>query len=81
MPRLAIEFHVMLNVVGALVFLPFVGPISALVERFMPGKEEKAEAVTPRYLDRTRSTARPRRAGRCRPCASATASRACCAIP
>lgn len=49
--RLAIEFHVMLNVVGALVFLPFVGPVSALVERFMPGKEEKAEAVTPRYLD------------------------------
>jgi phosphate:Na+ symporter len=40
-----------LNVVGALVFLPFVGPISALVERFMPGKEDKAEAVTPRYLD------------------------------
>ena len=49
--RLAIEFHVMLNVVGALLFLPFVGPISALVERFMPGKDEKAEAVTPRYLD------------------------------
>lgn len=49
--RLAIEFHVMLNIVGALVFLPFVGPISALVERFMPGKGEKAEAVTPRYLD------------------------------
>lgn len=49
--RLAIEFHVMLNVVGALVFLPFVGPVSALVERFMPGKNEKAEAVTPRYLD------------------------------
>lgn len=49
--RLAIEFHVILNIVGALVFLPFVGPISALVERFMPGKGEKAEAVTPRYLD------------------------------
>ena len=49
--RLAIEFHVALNVVGALVFLPFVGPISALVERFMPGKQDKAEAVTPRYLD------------------------------
>jgi phosphate:Na+ symporter len=46
--RLAIEFHVMLNVVGALVFLPFVGPVSALVERFMPGKEEKAEAVLSR---------------------------------
>ena len=49
--RLAIEFHVMLNVVGALVFLPFVGPVSALVERLMPGKDEKVEAVTPRYLD------------------------------
>ncbi|RYE30740.1 MAG: Na/Pi cotransporter family protein, partial [Hyphomicrobiales bacterium] len=49
--RLAIEFHVVLNVVGALVFLPFVRPISAMVERFMPGKDEKAEAVTPRYLD------------------------------
>lgn len=49
--RLAIEFHVMLNIVGALVFLPFVGPISGLVERFMPGKDGKAEAVTPRYLD------------------------------
>ena len=41
----------MLNIVGALVFLPFVGPISALVERLMPGKEEAAKAVTPRYLD------------------------------
>ena len=49
--RLAIEFHVALNFVGALIFLPFVGPISALVERFMPGKEETAEAVSPRYLD------------------------------
>ena len=26
--RLAIEFHVALNLVGALVFLPFVGPVS-----------------------------------------------------
>ncbi|MFJ5369172.1 Na/Pi cotransporter family protein [Bosea sp. CER48] len=49
--RFAIEFHVGLNLVGALVFLPFVGPISAMVERFMPGKEDKAEAVAPRYLD------------------------------
>lgn len=50
-PRFAIEFHVALNVVGALVFLPFVKPIARLVERFMPGKDEKAEAVAPRYLD------------------------------
>jgi len=50
-PRFAIEFHVALNLVGALVFLPFVRPIARLVERFMPGREEKSEAVTPRYLD------------------------------
>ncbi len=49
--RLAIEFHVLLNVVGALVFLPFVKPITALVERLLPGREDKAQAVVPRYLD------------------------------
>ncbi|MGX5734466.1 Na/Pi cotransporter family protein [Bosea thiooxidans] len=49
--RLAIEFHVALNLIGAIVFLPFVKPIAALVERLMPGKEEKAATVSPRYLD------------------------------
>lgn len=49
--RLAIEFHVLLNIVGALVFLPFVGPVAKLVERFMPGREAAGEAVAPRYLD------------------------------
>jgi phosphate:Na+ symporter len=33
--RLAIEFHVALNLVGALVFLPFVAPVARLVERLM----------------------------------------------
>lgn len=49
--RLAIEFHVAVNLVGALVFLPFVDPVARLVERFMPGKDATAEAVAPRYLD------------------------------
>jgi phosphate:Na+ symporter len=50
-PRLAIEFHVLLNLVGALVFLPFVGPAAKLVERFMPAGGAATEAVAPRYLD------------------------------
>jgi phosphate:Na+ symporter len=50
-PRLAIEFHVLLNLVGALVFLPFVGPVAKLVERFMPAGGAATEAVAPRYLD------------------------------
>ncbi|MFA6966849.1 Na/Pi cotransporter family protein [Bosea sp. (in: a-proteobacteria)] len=49
--RLAIEFHVALNLVGALFFLPFVTPIAALVDRFMPAKETAEATVTPRYLD------------------------------
>ncbi len=49
--RLGIEFHVALNLVGALLFLPFIGPVSALVERFMPGKDAAGKAVEPRHLD------------------------------
>ncbi|WNJ90009.1 Na/Pi cotransporter family protein [Bosea sp. 685] len=49
--RLAIEFHVALNLVGALVFLPFVAPVARLVERLMPGKEAPDATVRPRHLD------------------------------
>ncbi|PTM39912.1 Na/Pi cotransporter family protein [Bosea sp. 124] len=49
--RLAIEFHVALNFAGALLFLPFVTPVSTLVARLMPGKESAGTEVTPRYLD------------------------------
>jgi len=49
--RLAIEFHLALNIVGALVFLPFVGPIARLVEKVMPAKEAADTTVRPRHLD------------------------------
>lgn len=49
--RLAIEFHVALNLVGALLFLPFITPIAALVDRFMPAKDTAETSVAPRYLD------------------------------
>jgi phosphate:Na+ symporter len=49
--RLAIEFHVGLNLIGALIFLPFIGPISALVGKLMPGQKSADAVVKPRHLD------------------------------
>jgi phosphate:Na+ symporter len=49
--RLAIEFHVALNLLGALAFLPLVGPIASLVERFTTGRESAEAEVRPRHLD------------------------------
>lgn len=49
--RLAVELHVALNIVGALIFLPFVTPIARLVERFMPERPSAKDTVEPLYLD------------------------------
>jgi phosphate:Na+ symporter len=49
--RLAIQFHLALNFVGALLFLPFVTPVARLVERLLPSKEEADTAAKPRHLD------------------------------
>ena len=49
--RVAIEFHVALNMVGAVLFLPFVTPVAALVERLMPDRDTAEAEVAPRYLD------------------------------
>lgn len=49
--RVAIEFHVALNMAGAVLFLPFVTPVAALVERLMPDRDTAEAEVAPRYLD------------------------------
>ena len=49
--RLALEFHLALNLVGALVFLPFVEPISRLVQRLLPARETVDAGAKPRHLD------------------------------
>lgn len=51
--RLAIEFHVALNLVGAIVFLPFVKPIMAMVMRLMPEDKSPSADNRPRHLDPT----------------------------
>lgn len=49
--RFAIEFHVALNLVGALLFLPLVEPLSALVARLVPERDGSEKTVRPRHLD------------------------------
>lgn len=49
--RLAVEIHLALNIVGALAFLPFTGPIAALVTRLTPAAPEAETRTQPLYLD------------------------------
>lgn len=49
--RMALEFHLVLNLVGALAFLPFVEPISRLVERVLPTQAAAEVLAKPRHLD------------------------------
>lgn len=49
--RLAVELHVALNLVGALVFLPFVAPLAKLVQRILPDAPVQANEARPLYLD------------------------------
>lgn len=49
--RLAVEIHLGLNILGGLVFLPFVTPIANLVTRFMPAAPATERATRPLYLD------------------------------
>lgn len=49
--RLAVEIHLALNIIGALAFLPFTGPIAALVTRLTPAAPEAEKQTQPLYLD------------------------------
>ncbi|RDJ23071.1 Na/Pi cotransporter family protein [Bosea caraganae] len=49
--RLAVEIHLGLNILGGLVFLPFVTPIATLVTRLMPAEPATERTTRPLYLD------------------------------
>ena len=49
--RLAVELHVVLNLVGALIFLPFVYPLAKLVQRILPDAPAQESDARPLYLD------------------------------
>ncbi len=47
-----ILFYMLFNLVLALVMLPLIGPIAALVQRLMPDPQAEDDPAAPRYLDR-----------------------------
>lgn len=49
--RLIANFHTAFNVVLALIFLPFVGPIARVLQNFLPDRIKTEDPAAPRYLD------------------------------
>lgn len=50
--RTVVNFHLAFNVLLAATFLPFVGPLGRLVERWLPAKAAAELPGQPRHLDR-----------------------------
>lgn len=49
--RMAADFHILFNVVMAVLFLPLLGPLARLLERLLPERAAPADPGTPQYLD------------------------------
>jgi phosphate:Na+ symporter len=49
--RQVVNFHLAFNLVLAILFLPLLGPIAALLNKVMPDKPEAIDEGKPRYLD------------------------------
>jgi phosphate:Na+ symporter len=51
--RMAADFHSAFNLVLALLFIPLLGPLAALLLRFLPERKQATDPSTPLYLDET----------------------------
>jgi phosphate:Na+ symporter len=51
--KLTAEFHVVFNVVTAIVFIGLLDPMAALLKRLLPDRVQEANPARPRYLDDT----------------------------
>jgi phosphate:Na+ symporter len=51
--RLVAEFHLAFNVMLAVLFLPLLGPVAALLMRLLPARATPADPGAPLYLDET----------------------------
>ena len=49
--KMTAEFHIAFNVALALVFLPLLDPLAALLRKTFPERPSTADATAPRYLD------------------------------
>lgn len=57
--RQIVNFHTVFNVVLALCFLPFIGPMTQLSEIILPDRAREEDESLPRYLDPTAFTTPP----------------------
>jgi phosphate:Na+ symporter len=49
--KMTAEFHIAFNVVLALIFLPLLDPLAALLTKLLPARDRTNDAASPRYLD------------------------------
>jgi phosphate:Na+ symporter len=49
--RAVADFHVIFNLVAAVLSLPLLSPFAALLERWLPAREDPADPARPVYLD------------------------------
>jgi len=53
MAKVTAEFHMVFNVVLALIFIGLLDPLAALLVRIFPARADATDPATPRYLDAT----------------------------
>jgi phosphate:Na+ symporter len=49
--RTVVNFHMMFNIGMAVLFLPFLGPLTALGIKLIPDKDDKDDPSKPKYID------------------------------
>lgn len=57
--RMLVNFHTFFNLLLALVFLPFTGPMTRLSEKILPDRLREEDESVPRYLDPAAINAAP----------------------
>jgi len=49
--RILVNFHMLFNIALAIIFLPFIGPLTRLSEIILPDRPREEDETLPRYLD------------------------------
>jgi phosphate:Na+ symporter len=49
--RILVNFHMLFNIALAIIFLPFIGPLTRLSEIILPDRPREEDEALPRYLD------------------------------
>lgn len=49
--RMIVNFHMLFNIMLAVLFLPFIKPLARVTEKLMPEKDDPDDMTRPKYLD------------------------------